>query len=210
MQIKIKSWDECPINTYYQIADLFDEPIPEVERNVALLAILCDCSEDEIWALPLPEVSALISQVNWIGHFDFNQKKEIKKINIGQFKCKVQNDLFNFSVAQYIDFQTYWKSRDRKLAEVISVFTVPEGCKYNSGYDLLELQKAIGNNISITTANSLCFFFLRSLVNLTRGLQIYLELETAKMKATPKAQEKIQELRKKAKDMETVIFGLLS
>lgn len=213
MQIKINSWDECPINTYYEIADCLGEDAPAVDRNIKLLSILCDVDEQRIWELPLGEVGALLDRVSWINSFDFDTRIKPKYIKIAGKEYNIVPDLFDFTVAQYVDFQTYWKDRNHKLAEMLSVFIIPSGKKYNQGYDLLELQKLIGDNVPITTAQSICFFFMMRLANSIRALQIYLDWETERMKkrmTDPERIAAVTQAQKKMKSLMEDFYGSLS
>ena len=213
MQIKINSWDECPINTYYKIADCLSEDAPAVDRNIRLLSILCDVDEQRIWELPLGEVGAMLDRVSWINSFDFDTRIRLKFIKIDGKEYNIVPDLFDFTVAQYVDFQTYWKDRNHKLAEMLSVFIIPSGKKYNQGYDLLEVQKLIGDNLPITTAQSICFFFMMRLANSIRALQIYLDWETERMKkrmTDPERIAAVTQAQKKMKSLMEDFYGSLS
>ena len=61
---------------------------------------------------------------------------------------------------QYIDFQTYAPDLDKCLVEFLSVILVPKGHRYNEGYDILEVQKAIREEMSVSDGVSLAGFFL--------------------------------------------------
>lgn len=212
MQLKITSWDNCPINTYYRIDECLSSERPDYEKQIELISILCDVEEDEIWALPLTEVAGLAKSIDWINKFDFDRDLKIKKIKIGDIKCNVQPDLYNFTVAQYVDFQTYWKKgKTQNLAEMLSVFIIPEGKTYNQGYDMLEFQHLIGENVPLTTAQSLCFFFLMSLVNSIRALQIYLDWQMGRMskKMTETGRKKMVEMKTQMENLMRDFYGLL-
>jgi uncharacterized membrane protein YoaT (DUF817 family) len=43
------------------------------------------------------------------------------------------------TTAQYLDFQSYAKSED--YSQMLSVFLIPKGKKYNDGYDMFEAQQ---------------------------------------------------------------------
>lgn len=213
MQIKITSWDKCPINTYYAIDNCLSSDRPDYEKQIELLSIVCECTEDEIWELPLTEVSSMIGQLKWINSFDFDKGRKFKKIKIGDLQCNVAQDLYGFTVAQYVDFQTYWKREQKhKLAEMLSVFIIPDGKKYNQDYDMLEFQRLIGENVPMTVAQSVCFFFLRQLANSIRALQIYLDWETGRMRKKmkdSKLKEQVEEARMEMNRLMKDFYGLL-
>ena len=54
------------------------------------------------------------------------------------------------------------------MAELLSCLLVPVGCRYNEGYDILEVQQALKDNLSVTDALSLSAFFLTKFKNLIK------------------------------------------
>ena len=198
MQIKYNSWDQVPIKLYKEIVEA-TKVDGDIERNVAVLAVLCDCTEDEIWNLPLPEIGALSSKLKWLDTFDFDRDVKFRKVRIGEYRCRVVDNMAEFTVAQYVDFNNLWSAEERDIAMLLTTFLVPEGKQYNNGYDILDLRGAIEENIAITNANSLCFFFLKSCHALMRGILIYLDYMTDRMrkKMTPEGRKDLDLLRRR-------------
>ena len=54
------------------------------------------------------------------------------------------------------------------MAELLSCLLVPVGCRYNEGYDILEVHQALKDNLSVTDALSLSAFFLSKYKNLIK------------------------------------------
>lgn len=111
-----------------------------------------------------------------------------------RFKAELNH--LKLSAGQFIDFQTYM--RDFKLEEVLSVFLIPQyrkwgrwhTYKYNSGYDIIEMQEFLLNNMDIGTAQDLSTFFLDSSVKLLNLMKGFLEKKKYKaMKKSLKLQE---------------------
>ena len=92
------------------------------------------------------------------------------KIKLPNYDLVVMKDVTKINVAQYVDFQNFIKMPLREgMEKILSIFLIPEGCKYNEGYDIIDLQKVIRENISFRVAEGLLSFFLnrygRSLVH---------------------------------------------
>ena len=174
MKLLKRSWDEVSIDDYHRIRDILDdEALNETERGMAILSVLCDVDEEAVWELPVEEARALFKQVEWIGNFSFNKGWSSKVYMVGNVKCDVQVNVSKMSVAQYIDFQTYFKEDMNDIARILSVILVPQGKKYGEGYDMEEFIKLISKYVPITEANAMCFFFIMKSVDTIRTMRIY-------------------------------------
>ena len=107
-------------------------------------------------------------------------------------------DIRKMTTAQYIDFQTFSKEGEKKLIEVLSCFLIPKGKKYNEDYDILEVQKALRNYLTIPNCLALSAFFLAKFNRSIKGMLIYSKW-IAKIKLK-KGKEK-QEILKKIDQM---------
>lgn len=202
MQAKYNNWEQVPIKVYKEIQEIMeDEALKGMDREVAIMAVLCDCPEDDIWNLPLSELGVLSNTLKWVNDFSFNQEVRFRKIKIGKFQCKVVDNMAEFSVAQYVDFNNLWRAEKRDISALLTTFLIPVGkdITYNKGYSIQELYEAIEANVPITTANALCFFFLKSLKTSTQDMLIYLDyiLERMERKKNqdPQITEKLKEAR---------------
>ena len=212
MELKYKNWNEVSIDLYYQILDVYeDESLCEAEKDLALCAILCDVPEEEIYSLSIMEANELISKLSWLGKFDFNRNYKGGKIKIKGKDYRVNCDLQKMTIAQYIDFQTFYKMTDHRntYGNLLACFILPEGKKYGEDYDISELAKEITEELSIVTANEIIFFFLKELETSIRALQIYLDFQIWRMKrkAKPTQKLKIQELQKRIQEMNRILMA---
>lgn len=192
-----QKWSEITIADYKQINEITSRELDsDLEKSVAYLAVLMNEDEDKLWSLTLPELNALLEQTKWLNsEFTFN-KHPFKHIVINGEKYDVMVDIMKFTVAQYADFQIYWDHRTDPewMAKLMTVFVIPRGKKYNDGYDAAALAETLENNLSITDFNSICFFFLLDLLNLTRGIALYSTWLTRKMRKNPKMKEATEAL----------------
>lgn len=106
----------------------------------------------------------------------------VKKVyNIKGRRFKAHLNMTNIKASQFIDFQSYMQNF--KLQEVLSVFLIPQKRnwfgkwvthKYNTGYDIFEVQEYLKNNFTIGEANSLSAFFLTQSNDLLKVMNRYL------------------------------------
>lgn len=172
-----KSWRDVTIYEYFNLVDrLSDEGLTEYEREVILVSFVMGVTEDKVWDMTIGEFRA--NQLNTAFMKEFNVARDcnFKTISIDGEKYDVCTDLHNFTVAQYIDFQTFYAQRstssmqaDRKagrnnaniLASLLACFIIPRGHGYAEGYDINDLKLKIINGLDILTAEELLFFFLK-------------------------------------------------
>ena len=202
IKIKYKSWNEVSIGLYNKISEVCSREVDALDKNIALIALLSDCPEDDIWDLKMEEVESLFKDIAWVFDFKFNQKWHGKKIKINGNSYDVCTDLQNFSISQYIDFQELWpkiKDSDEAYSQLLATFIIPEGKKYNKDYNLRETIEEIENYLPISQANSVLYFFLLSLARSIRATEIcYTLLMKIMMRRakTKEEKEKIKSLEK--------------
>src|SRR5574344_1593799 len=69
-------------------------------------------------------------------------------------------DLSQVTGIQYIDYMNYVRQEkgNENLSKLVSVFLIPEGCKYNEGYDINEVINLIEDEMKIIDVNAIAFF----------------------------------------------------
>lgn len=160
-----KSWRDVTIYEYFNLVDrLSDEGLTEYEREVILVSFVMGVTEDKVWDMTIGEFRA--NQLNTAFMKEFNVARDcnFKTISIDGEKYDVCTDLHNFTVAQYIDFQTFYAQRKDNaniLASLLACFIIPRGHGYAEGYDVNDLKLKIINGLDILTAEELLFFFLK-------------------------------------------------
>ena len=163
-------WDNISIDKYYEIKDILDdEEDDDITKNVKMVAVITDKDEDEVWSMDMAEAGEYISKLTFLNKFELPKNPNMK-IKLPNYDLVVMKDVTKINVAQYVDFQNFVKLPLREgMEKILSIFLIPEGCKYNEGYDIIDLQKVIRENMSFRVAEGLLSFFLnrygRSLVH---------------------------------------------
>ena len=181
-----KSWRDVTIYEYFNLVDrLSDEGLTEYEREVILVSFVMGVAEDKVWDMTIGEFKA--NQLNTAFMKEFNVARDcnFKTISIDGEKYDVCTDLHNFTVAQYIDFQTFYAQRKDNaniLASLLACFIIPRGHSYAEGYDVNDLKLKIINGLDILTAEELLFFFLKRYLLLMRATANYFNWAIRRMK----------------------------
>lgn len=165
----IDNYKSLPLGKYLDICQVCkDESLEEIERQVKILSILSDMTEEEILHLPIPKYKEMVVASRFLEDVDKNRHKAARLYIVGNWKLLPTMDYRKMETAQYVDFQTFAPMVETHMAELLSCLLVPVGCRYNEGYDILEVQQALKDNLSVTDALSLSAFFLTKYRNLIK------------------------------------------
>ena len=157
----IDSYNKLSLGKYMEIQEVSrNESLVDIDKQVQILSILTGVAEEEILHLPLPEYKELVVKSGFLDPENINYHPVAKKYILGKFELIPCRDFRKIETCQYIDFQTYAPELDKYLVEFLSVILVPKGHRYNEGYDILEVQKAIREEMSVSDGVSLAGFFL--------------------------------------------------
>lgn len=198
MELKKKSWRDVSINEYFDLKEKLDDTtLNEYEKEVTKLAFITEQDEDNIWSLSINEFRALQVQSLWMQEFPISDNPKFSTIKINKETYNIDTNLQNFTIAQYIDFQSFYskrKSNERVLGNILACFIIPKGHKYAEGYDIQELVSTLNNNLDILTANEIMFFFLKQYLISIRVLANYFNLMMKRLKKKSKNQEQVKDL----------------
>lgn len=149
----------------------------ELDKQVKLLAVLGDCTEDDILNLPLSKYQDKLAEISFLTKTPEVNSKCPNKLKLGANEYYVCKNVEKLTTAQYIDYQTYMQNKDYDmyLANILACFVIPKGHEYCEGYDPLDVIKDINDHMSVETAMSICFFFrqksLSSIKHTLRSLE---------------------------------------
>ena len=157
----IDNYNRLTLGMYQEIQEISrDESLEDIDKQVQILSILTGETEDEILHLPIQEYKELVIKAGFLDPENINYHPIAKKYILGKFELIPTRDFRKLETCQYIDFQSYAPDLDKYLVEFLSVILVPKGHRYNEGFDILEVQKAIREELSVSDGVSLAGFFL--------------------------------------------------
>ena len=184
------------------------EDIEPLDRQVAILAVLSNCTEDEILALPLDEYARRVAASRFLDN-DMPTRLPQRSYKCGDFVLVPVRDMAKITTAQFIDFKTYTDRAQgdaRRLSgltvELLSCMLVPQGCDYCDGYDPQEVQEAIRDHMRADDALALSAFFLSRWMRSSRRI-LASSRRTARRLKMDMTLEKIRTLRQMRKALLT-------
>lgn len=210
-----KSWKDVTIDEYFDLCErLSDDTLTDYEKIIIKISFITGKSEDKIWNLTWTEFRELQVEALWMDEFNINENVKFKSIEINKQKYSIDTNLQNFTVAQYIDFQTFFpkrKENPRIIGNILACFIIPQGKKYAEDYDIKELVDNINSNLDIMTANEILFFFLKQYLISIRATANYFNWVLKRMKKKSKNKEEMEKLEMEWEKVKKVtLIGLRS
>lgn len=189
----IDNYRDLPIGMYLDICEIDRrEDIEELHKQVQILSLLTGEAEEDIYNLPLEEYKVLAAKSNYLRNPYEGEILMAKSYKVGAFNLIPVEDFRKITTAQYIDFQTFSKEGEKRVVELLSTMLIPKGSKYNQGYDVIEVQKAIREELSVADALTLFAFFFVAYRQLIKDSLIYCREEAMKI---PDKEKRMQTLR---------------
>lgn len=192
----IDNYNKLTIGKYLELVEIIeDDTLADIDRNVEIIALLDDKEVDVIYDLPLTEFNEKIQMTSFL--YEEPKPLQVSTVyKLGDMELEACLNLNDLTTAQFIDYQTYVKD-DKKLVELLSVFLIPKGHKYNKDYDIIEVQKVIRDNMPVTQAMGLSAFFLLLSKSLLKASLTYSIKKLKKMMRKEKDMKK-KEMMKQA------------
>jgi hypothetical protein len=211
-----KSWRDVTINEYFDFRDKLESASSDYEKEIIKIAFVNGFNEDDVWNMTISDVKRYQQNTFWLNDFEISKDVKFTSIKIEDEVYKINSDMQNFSVAQYIDFQNFFPKRTQKtnyIGNILACFIVPKGKKYGEGYDIAQLVNKINDNVDILTSNEIIFFFLKRYLFSIKVMLIFFkyQMKILKLIGKKKHKEKIKAIEEKTKELEqNISVGLLS
>lgn len=187
-------WSDISINKFQKIYEAQQEGGEDMLFKV--LAIVEGKTLDDILNTPMSKLEGLMKDIQFL--YSEPRVPFVKfKFDLNGSKYKIWMKPTEMSVAQYIDFTTLAPKYTTNLSQFLSTVVIPEGHKYNDGYDLDKAIKDIGEYMPVTDGLAVAGFFLTwfetyahlSLKSSIRKLKVLVRREK-----NPELKQKYQEL----------------
>lgn len=136
-----------------------NESLDELDKQIKVISILNDLTEDEVLDLPLPMYRDMVVASRFLAVAPKDVAKVVDVVKVDQWELMAVKDVSKITTSQYVDFQTFAKDPERYMVEILSCFLIPKGCSYCKGYDIARVQEALRDNLSVADVLSLSAFF---------------------------------------------------
>ena len=179
--MQVKSFNQISIKLYRKLKEVTEDlSKSELVKSVEIVALLNDKTVDEVLHLPIPEFNSLVAETSFLDHPKLENPKATapRFIKIGDQKFSLELDVYKWSTARFIDFQTFIKEgsrpEDKMYCNALACILVPEGKEYGKDYDPLEVARLIEDSLDIITAKQVFFYWKRRWLGSLKVIQSYL------------------------------------
>ena len=200
--MQVKSFNQVSIKLYRKLKEVTEDlSKSELVKSVEIVALLNDKTVDEVLHLPIPEFNSLVAETSFLDHPKLENPKATapRFIKIGDQKFSLELDVYKWSTARFIDFQTFIKEgskpEDKMYCNALACILVPEGKEYGKDYDPLEVARLIEDSLDIITAKQVFFYWKRRWLGSLKVIQSYLTWILKKaQKKDPKVKEVVDKI----------------
>lgn len=193
------NWSDITIKQFLKLQDCLSIK-DEFDRLCKIIDVVYSIDSDN---LNISEFAQYSKSLNFLKEDVPTNIKILKKYNINNKVYKLDGLLGHVTASQYIDFNNYLKTND--IVKMLSVFLIPEGHKYNDGYDITEVFTDI-EMLPISVANSICFFFVRQLALFKRIFQHYSVSRIKKLDLPKSLKKKIIQVVRRSNSLESYLL----
>lgn len=173
----IKSWSELPVAKLQEIKSVSINIEDEDTKVLTIAGILADKTYREMLELPLNETTELIRNTSFL-YTEPKPKKISSVYRLNGTEYRIMKNMNDITTAQFIDYQALAKDSGERMAEFLSIFFIPVGCKYNDGnYDREKVIDDINYYLSAEEALGISAFFIKRCVRLIRRTLFLLEVK---------------------------------
>lgn len=204
----IDNYRDLPLGMYLEICEISRRTdIEELHKQVSILSVLTGKEEEEIYDLPIGDYKSLVSKASFLAHPYEGGVQTADLYTLEGWVLKPVEDYRKISTAQYIDFQTFVKDAEKNVVEILSVMLIPEGKKYNQGYDIVELQNVIRRCLPVADALSLYAFFFVQFRQSIKDSLISSKEAAMKLRDPEKRKRVLKEIRKQEEHLKMLGVG---
>lgn len=204
-------YKDISVNTYLEVlATIKDFEGQEIDLHVSLIGIIFGMTDDEVLNLSLDKFQEYEMEIAFLYRKPKITGKIPNTIVLNGRKYNVCKDEKKLLTSQFVDYQSYiaLEDPDSHIAQVLSVFLIPEGEKYGK-YDIETVIDEIGKYLNVQTALDLCFFLRkRSLKSTRRSLQRLVMRMRALRITHRKNQQMVEKMKEIEKNLEIMDMAL--
>jgi hypothetical protein len=185
--MKDLSWSDVTLEQYMLIQEIKKHDSLDIVCEI--IKILFNIKDPE--SLPYTEFIKYSQELSFMSK-DIERVPLKDKYEINNNTYILKNNVMQLTTSQVIDYRNYSKE-DNHIAKILSVFLIPEGHKYNDGYDIEQVINDL-LDLDIQTVVSILDFFQKCWVEFIKISRDYL---TSQLNLKTIPEEKKKEIEEK-------------
>lgn len=196
-------WDKIPIGKWKEIVKVVNDD----DSVIKVISIVYDLPYDNVLQMTLEELQMYARGVSFVWQGKPKRRMAKMKYVLNGHHYKTCLDFTELTTAQYIDFQQMAPESGEYPADFLSVLLVPEGHKYNDGYNIAQVRNDIRNFMTVEEALGLADFFTFWFQRLTKRLMGQYSRMKKRMGKPPMTQEQERAM-KTMEELLRYMYGL--
>lgn len=174
---EIKTWSELPVGKLQEIRSVSSNIEDEDTKIMTIAGILADKTYREMLELSLNETARLIRNTGFL--YTAPKNKKLRSVyHLNGTDYRIMKNINDITTAQFIDYQAIARESGERMAEFLSIFFIPVGCKYNDGnYDRDKVADDISEYLTAEEALGIADFFTVRCVRLIKRTLFLLEVK---------------------------------
>lgn len=199
-------WEEVSLKQYDELVDYIATPETDsITNSVKIYGILSDeKNTDKILSMPVTELEKELDKIRFIAE-PYKVRTPEESYVIDGKEYEVDLNIKHLTAAAFIDYQNFIKDLKNNLKFIYLCFLKPKGCKYNEGYDVMEVAEELYDKIPVTIVLDIFGFFQNLsrvlLTNTAHSLAVKIQRMMKKEK-NPQKRMELQKVLEELKDMD--------
>lgn len=203
-------WGDITIAKHKAIVAVYEKYKDEEDTTLMAYDLVCAAygkSEEWIDGLKVSEANEWVNTLAFVNERPKpTRAKQYYTLNGHRYKTTL--NMQALTTGQYLDFQQLADACREMPAEFLSVLLIPDGHKYNDGYNLEEVVSDIENYMSVEDCMGLSAFFFNLLqISIRRSIRSLSRMEKKARKEGLMTEEQLEALTK-VKNLLVSVNGL--
>lgn len=192
-------WNNVTLEKWNELESIYKKEYPdEILQTADVLTVLFDIENP--MDLSPAEFTKYVNELNFL-KTSVPEKKLCNTYTINGTTYNFRGNIMEVAMGQLMDWRDFSTNENLDYAQCLSVFMIPEGHKYNDGYDMEKTIKDI-RSLPIADVLKLWNFFSSAQILFTNTLIDYFKRQ---LKKTNLPKEQKQEIKEKMKELEELI-----
>lgn len=185
MNVKKIKWCDVTLDQYEQIEQILSSSKEDVDKYFTIASLLYNLDLNEI---KIREIGDYTQSIYELMNSPFEIRKAQRKytINGTTYVVTKKEDI---TTSQFMDYNEIASNLDDNIKKLLAIALVPEGHKYNDGYDLEQAVADMGQ-LPVTDVNDIVFFLVGLLKRYVKHFLTYTIAQTQMDRKMPKQTKK--------------------